>query len=111
MNVFKRRDRPRLESASIGETIRLLRSYVVQETIGPLRTIGKMLGFGLAGALLCGIGAILALLGVLRILQTETDQVFGGNWSFAPYLLTALVAILLVGVGAFGLLRARRDRP
>ena len=40
---------------------------------------------------------------MLRALQTETGQTFAGNWSFAPYFLTAAAAVAaLVGFLAFG---------
>ena len=54
-----------------------------------------VVGFGLSGALLFGLGAALSLLGVLRLLQTETGRTFAGSWTFAPYLLTAVVGLLV----------------
>jgi hypothetical protein len=96
-------DRPAKGRAAIGETISVIRRYVVQETVAPLRQLGRRLAFGVAGALLIAIGAVIALVGLLRALQTETGQTFAGHWSFAPYLLTAAAAVAaLVGFLAFG---------
>ncbi|HXZ82688.1 MAG TPA: hypothetical protein VED84_02935 [Acidimicrobiales bacterium] len=89
--------------AAFGETVSVLRRYVVQETLAPLRQLGRRLVFGLSGALLIAIGAVIALIGMLRALQTETGRTFAGHWSFAPYLLTAAAAVVaLAGFVAFG---------
>jgi uncharacterized membrane protein len=89
--------------AAIGETVSVIRRYVIQETVAPLRQLGRRLAFGVAGALLIAIGAVIALVGLLRALQTETGRTFAGHWSFAPYLLTAAAAVIaLVGFLAFG---------
>ncbi len=92
------------------ETVGMLRRYVVQETVGPLKHIGRSAAYGTAGALLTGVGAVLLMLAVLRVLQTETASVFAGNWSFAPYLLTAVVALGAIGVAAALGLRGGRSR-
>src|SRR5207248_2287492 len=63
-----------------------VKTYAKQETIGPLKGIGRSIGFGLGGVLCLGIGTISLLVGVLRVLQTETS-VFEGNWSFVPYVI------------------------
>ena len=89
--------------ASFGEAVSVVRRYVVQETVAPLRQLGRRLVFGVAGALLIAVGAVIALVGMLRALQTETGHAFAGNWSFAPYLLTMVAAVAaLAGFAAFG---------
>ena len=95
-------------SASLSDTVDLVRRYLVQETLGSLKSLGRTLALGAAGALVAGIGAIFALLGVLRLLETETGGAFAGNWSFAPYLLTAVVG--LGGLGATALVAVRAVR-
>jgi hypothetical protein len=92
----------KLKSAKISpdELVTIAKRYILQETVVPLKRIAKVLGIGLAGAVVFGLGAVIVLVGVLRVLQNETGNVFGGNWSFAPYLLTAVVGIgLAAGVG------------
>ena len=77
----------------------LVRTYAKQETVEPLKGIGRAVGWGLAGSVLVGFGVVLLALGALRALQDETTA-FDGNWSFAPYLLVLLgCAIVLVLVG------------
>ncbi len=62
----------------------LVVSYVKQETVVPLRQLGRYVGFGIAGALLLGLGSLLLGVGALRALQTETGDTFAGDWSWAP---------------------------
>jgi hypothetical protein len=81
----------------------LFRRYVLDEALKPLRHLWRRLAFGVLGAILIGIGSVAALVGVLRVLQTETGRAFAGSWSFAPYLLTAAAGIAaLGGFVAFG---------
>ena len=79
----------------------LVRAYAKQETVGPLKGIGRFIAFGLAGSLLLGLGLVLLALGGLRALQTETGSTFDGNWSWAPYLIVlAGCAVLLALVAS-----------
>lgn len=84
---------------SLTEIKDLLVAYAKQETIGPLKTLPRYLGRGVAGAICVGLGLLLLSLSALRALQTETGTTFTGNWSWVPYL------IVLIGlVGAIALL-------
>jgi hypothetical protein len=78
------------------ELFELTKSYARQETIDPLKGIGRYLALGVAGALALGIGVILLMLAGLRALQTETGSTFTGNWSWLPYVIVLVVATLLV---------------
>ena len=73
-------------------------AYAKQETIDPLKGLGRFLGFGVGGALLLGIGSVLLLLAGLRALQTETGSTFTGNLSWAPYLIVVAAALALIGL-------------
>ena len=85
------------------ELFQLVVGYAKQETLGPVRNLGRFLGFGLAGALLGSLGTVLLLLGGLRLLQTETGDAFDGRLTFIPYLLVLVVS----GGIAAGALKAR----
>jgi hypothetical protein len=85
----------------------LVRAYAKQETIEPLKGIGRYVAFGVAGSLLLGIGVVLLVLAVLRALQGETGEVFDGNWTFAPYLLTLVICVAVVGA-ALSAVRKKR---
>jgi len=80
---------------STGDLPDLLKRYVRQETLDPLRSLGRFMGFGLAGALLLAAGCLLLAVGGLRLLQ-EWDAL-GGNWSWVPYV---AVAVVLGGTAA-----------
>jgi len=73
-------------------------AYARQETIDPLKGLGRFLAFGVGGAVLFGLGSILLLLSGLRALQTETDTTFTGNLSFVPYLIVAAAALVLTAL-------------
>lgn len=97
--------------AAVGETVALLRRYVVQETVGPLKGIARTLAYGFAGSLLLGVGAVVLLLALLRALQTETASAFAGSWSFAPFLISAVVALVAAAGAAVLGVRGTRRAP
>lgn len=80
--------------AQIAELWDLVRAYAKQETVEPIKGLGRYAAFGVLGSVLLSLGLVMLLLGGLRALQTETGDTFDGSWSWAPYL------IALVGVGA-----------
>ena len=54
-----------------GDLPGLLKRYVRQETIEPLRAAGRFLVFGLLGAFFLGLGVVLLAVGGLRGLQSS----------------------------------------
>ena len=79
-----------------GDLPDLLRRYVRQETMDPLRSLGRFLGLGIAGSVMVGAGVILLGVGALRLLQDWS--IFSGSWSWAPYL---MVAVVLSAIAVF----------
>jgi hypothetical protein len=55
------------------------------------------------------VGVSLLLLGLLRLLQTETGTSFTGNLTWVPYLITLVVAVLLA-VAAAAAANRRKER-
>lgn len=86
------------DGASLGEVIDLVKTYARQETLGPLKGAGRWIAFGAAGAVALGFGLSMLLLGLLRLLQNEAPEVFDGNWSWAPYAITLVAAVLVMGL-------------
>ena len=80
----------------VNELWGLTKDYARQETVDPLKDVGRYLGFGLAGALLGALGVVMLMLAGLRALQTQTGSTFTGSWSWAPYAIVVAVALLLV---------------
>ena len=85
------------------ELFQLVVGYAKQETLDPVKSLGRFIGYGMAGALLSSLGAVLLLLGALRLLQTETGDAFDGNLTFVPY----LVVLAVSGAIAAGAMKAR----
>ncbi|MER3453071.1 MAG: hypothetical protein C4344_05350 [Acidimicrobiia bacterium] len=92
----------------VSELWDLVVAYVRQETVEPLRGLGRFVAYGLVGAALTGTGAVFLLLAALRALQEETGDTFAGNWSWAPYAITLVGAAVVVGLAVSRVGRGRR---
>jgi predicted cobalt transporter CbtA len=82
----------------LAETVQLVKEYARQETLGPLKGWARYLGFGAAGSLVLGIGFVIAAVGVLRLLQTETTAFSGPSTSIIAYLITLAVCIVVIAL-------------
>ena len=92
----------------VAEVVDLVKAYVRQELLGPLKGAGRWVSMGVAGSIALVVGVVLLLLSLLRALQTETGTAFDGNRSWIPYLiavaaLLAVIGLLLRQVGKRGL--------
>ncbi len=81
------------------DTQQMLVDYAKQETVEPLKDLGRYVGVGMAGSLVMFLGVFFLSLASLRLLQSF--EVFsGGSWaSLAPYgmaLAVLLLAILII---------------
>lgn len=85
-------------------------AYAKQETVEPIKNLGRFVAFGLLGSLLLAVGLLTAIVGVLRVLQEETGGTFDGTWSWAPYLITLVVCVLVIALAASAIGRAKRRR-
>ena len=92
----------------VQELLDLVRAYIKQEAVEPLKGLGRYIGFGVPGALAMGFGLVLLFLAGLRATQTESGDHFTGNLSWLPYAITAggTILVLVLSVAAIG--RARR---
>lgn len=88
----------------------LVVSYARQETVDPLKKLGKSLGWGIAGTALISLATLLLGLSVLRLLQDETG-LFGANLSWLPYLVVALVMVVVAALAVWGITRTTRTTP
>ena len=94
------------------ETIRELKDLVIayakQETVDPLKGLARYVAYGVAGAALLGLGIMFLAIGLLRILQGESDNPhFTGNWSWVPY---AIVVVIVLAVAALSWYVATKKR-
>jgi hypothetical protein len=94
------------------DTTSLLRDYLLQETVDPIRTLGRYVVAGTLGSFFVGMGALMLLVGLLRLLQGETSA-FSGNLSWIPYLIVAFVAVCVIALTVLRIVTgpARRRRP
>jgi len=93
----------------VAELKDLVVGYAKQETVDPLKTLGRYLLLGMIGSVLMSIGIIFLLLAVLRGFQdieifNDSLEPEGGTWSWVPYFITTLVG---AAIAVFFALRMR----
>lgn len=93
---------PKGPGEQVNEFKDMVVAYARQETVDPLKTLGRHLGFGIAGAILIGAGWIFGLLALLRGLQeidffNEPGQSGGGTWGWVPYLIVVVAGVVVAG--------------
>ena len=71
--------------------------YIKDETLQPVKDMGRFAAFGALGSLFVGFGTVLILLGVLRFLQ-EQFPVLDGSLSWIPYLTVVVLAAAVIGL-------------
>ena len=76
----------------------LVRAYIKQETVEPIKGLGRKVAFGIGGSVLLSVGLVMLALGGLRALQTETGSTFEDKWSWAPYLITLVGLAVLIAL-------------
>ena len=94
----------RTKEAGVPQLAQELREMVVayfkQETLEPLKSLGRFLAYGVGGGLLTAAGVVVLLVGVLRLLQAETGSTFHGNLTALPYVITLFTGLLIAGLAA-----------
>ena len=101
---WKKQSEPKGVGAQVGDLKDLVVGYAKQETVDPLKTLGRYLGFGIAGSVLLGTGIFLLLLALLRGLQ-EISFFQDSTWTWLPYLITALTGAIIVALFLMKLMR------
>lgn len=106
LSEFGKRLNPRRENpksfVELGiDAFQTVLGYARQQIVDPMKSLGRFVGLGLAGAVVGALGIVLGLFGLLRLLQTETEPFLNGatsRWlSFAPYLVVIIVGASIVG--------------
>ena len=83
------------------DAFKLTVDYLKQEALDPLKGLGRFLLWGVAGSLAIAVGILLLLVGVLRLLQTETGTALTGNWSWVPYFAVGLIGLVVVAAAVW----------
>ena len=96
------------DSAQIGQVVDIVKEYVRQETLGPIKGAGRWLGVGVAGAFVIGSGCVLLVLAGLRMAQAEFGKSFRGEWmSLLPYLFAFTFSLLVIAIAAWRITRKK----
>ncbi len=85
----------------VSELKDLVVGYAKQETVDPLRSLGRYLGLGVGGAVLVGLGSVLLLLALLRGLQSWDALDGDGALSLIPYGATFVAALVIVVLAGY----------
>lgn len=88
----------------------LVVAYLKQETIGPIKELGRFVGAGVAGSLLLAVGLPLIVLGLLRAVQNETGDHLTGNLTWVPYLAALALSALFAALALYGMKRTKNRR-
>lgn len=98
---------PRESSSDrITDLVESVRTYAVQETVGPIKGAGRWLAYGTVASMFLGLSVVLLGLGALRLSQDLGGTVLDGTWSFIHYLVATVVLAAAV-IGAIS--RIRKD--
>lgn len=106
---------PRKPAEHVADLKELVVGYAKQETVDPLKNLGRYLGWGVGGSIAVGTGSLLLLLALLRGLQSielfhRSLEVDGGTWSFVPYLATGVAALAIIGLAVAAIARDPHQR-
>src|ERR1700722_10979618 len=71
--------------------------YIKEETIQPIKEMGRFVLWGAIGSLFVGFGYFFLLFGALRFLQ-EQFKVLDGTYSWIPYLIVVVLAARVLGL-------------
>jgi uncharacterized membrane protein YidH (DUF202 family) len=94
--MSQREQRPGLPALGAELWDQVLR-YAKQETVDPVKALGRYVVFGVTGSLLLSVGVVLLDIALLRALQTQM-RTFHGNLSWVPYVIVVVAAALVLGV-------------
>ena len=92
------------------ELVDLVVGYAKQETVDPLKRLGKTVAFGVAGAALVGMGGVFLSMAALRAMEDETDFFYEHNLTWLPYFILTLLLFAGAGISWVGLGPGRAER-
>ena len=92
------------------DAFQLTVDYLKQETIEPLKGLGRFLYMGILGSFCLAGGILLILFGVLRLLQTETGSALTGDWSWVPYAVVVVLGLVVIAVAIWRIMAGPAER-
>jgi hypothetical protein len=102
-------DRTSSDPGQVGDVFDLVKTYARQETIGPLKGIGRKIAFGSAGALLLGLGVFFVALGLLRLIQTKIPRLGEGTMSLLSYAIVIVFCALMTGLAVWRINKIEKE--
>jgi hypothetical protein len=81
----------------VDEFVSLTVAYFRQETVDPIKALGRFIALGIVGGLLLAIGGGLLALAAIRCIQAEAGVHLSGSLTFIPYFGGFVVAIFGAG--------------
>jgi uncharacterized membrane protein YidH (DUF202 family) len=94
----------------VSDLLDTVKAYAKQETVEPLKGGVQAVAYGLGGVLCLGIGLVIILVGLLRLLQTETTAFRGEFMSVLPYLIVFAVALVAIVIALSLIKKVEFDR-
>jgi len=88
----------------------LVLNYAKQETLDPLKALGRFVAFGVAGGVCIALGSLMVALGGLRAIQTETGEHLSDNLAWVPYLAVVVFCLVVAVVSVSRIARAPRGQ-
>ena len=76
----------------LNELLSLVVAYAKQETLDPIKSLGRYIAWGVAGAVFFATGGALLTLTAVRVVQSETGHHLRGDLTWVPYFGGVLVA-------------------
>lgn len=102
-----------LRGASIQKDLEDIRDlfvqYVKEETVQPLKDLGRFVLWGTLGSVFVGFGFAMLLFAALRFLQ-EQFRVLDGSLSWLPYLIVAVLGIVIMALTAWRIVSGTAKR-
>jgi flagellar biosynthesis protein FliQ len=68
--------------------------YLKEQTVQPLKDLGRFVTYGALGSIFVAFGLVIGLLGLLRMFQ-DIFPVLDGSLSWIPYLIVVVLALLI----------------
>ncbi len=88
--------KPNPETAA-EELLELTKAYLRQETLDPLRSLGRRVGYGVLGSLCVGLGAIFIGSAVLRLVPRHVSATSRGILSSIVYFVAGVALVAVIG--------------
>lgn len=102
-----------LRGASIQKDLEEIRAlfiqYVKEETLQPLKDLGRFVLWGTIGSVFVGFGFAMLLFAALRFLQ-EQFRVLDGSLSWLPYLIVVVLGLLIMALTAWRIVSGAAKR-